>query len=49
MNEYSNAYHRTIIMKPVDVEDKTFIDFGKENNDKDPSFKLVIKVQKHFY
>ena len=29
-------------MKPVDVEDKTFIDFGKENNDKDPSFKLVI-------
>ena len=42
MNEYSNAYHRTIIMKPVDVEDKTFIDFGKENNDKDPSFKLVI-------
>ena len=27
-------------MKPIDVKDNTYIDFGKEVNDKDPKFKL---------
>ena len=27
-------------MKPVDFKDNTFIDFGKEVNDKDPKFKV---------
>ena len=27
-------------MKPVDVKDNTYIDFGKEVNDKDPKFKI---------
>ena len=36
VNEYNNTYHRTIKMKPVDVEDNTYIDFEKEVNDKDP-------------
>ena len=36
VNEYNNAYHRTINMKPVDVKDNTYIDFEKEVNDKDP-------------
>ena len=40
VNEYNNAYHRTIKMKPVDVEDKTYIDFEKEVNNKDPKFKV---------
>ena len=35
VDEYNNA-HRTIKMKPVDVEDNTYIDFEKEVNDKDP-------------
>ena len=38
--EYSNIYHRTIMMKPVDVKDNTYIDFKKEVNDKDPKFKV---------
>ena len=29
VNEYSNTYHRTIKMKPVDVRDNTYIDFEK--------------------
>ena len=29
VNEYNNTYHRTIKMKPVDVKDNTYIDFGK--------------------
>ena len=40
VDEYNNAYHRTIKMKPVDVNDNTNIDFGKEVNDKDPKFKV---------
>ena len=40
-NECSNTYHRTIKMKPADVKNNTYIDFGKEVNNKDP--KLVIK------
>ena len=30
VGEYNNAYHRTIKMKPVDVEDNTYINFRKE-------------------
>ena len=40
VNEYNNTYHRTIKMKPIDVKDNTYIDFGKEVNDKDPKFKV---------
>ena len=33
-----NTYHRTIKMKPIDVNDKIYIDSIKEINDKDPKF-----------
>ena len=39
VNEY-NMYHRTIKMKPIDVKDNTYINIGKEVNDKDPKFKV---------
>ena len=44
INEYNNTYHRTIKMKPINVKDKKYFDFDKENNDKHPkfNFKLVI-------
>ena len=32
-------------MKPVDVKDNTYIDFGKEVNDKDPKFKIGGQVR----
>ena len=35
VEEYNNTYHRTIKMNPIDVKDNTYIDFGKEVNDKD--------------
>ena len=35
VNEYNNTYHSNIKMKPVDVKSSTYIDFDKENNDKD--------------
>ena len=45
VNDYNNTYHRTIKMKLVDVKDKTYIDFGKEVNDKDPKFKVSDHVR----
>ena len=45
----SNACHRTIKIKPVDVNDNTYIDFNKEVNDKDPKFKVSDneRISKH--
>ena len=45
MNEYNNTYHRTIKIKPIDVKDNTYIDFGKEVNDKDPKFQVGDHVR----
>ena len=45
VGEYNNTYHRKIKMKPVDVEDNTYIDFKKEVNDKDPTFKVGDHVR----
>ena len=48
VNRYNNTY-RTIKMKPVDVKDNTYIDFGKESNDKDPKFKVgdLVSISKY--
>ena len=45
VDEYKNAYHGTIKMKPVDVKDTMYIDFEKEVNDKDPKFKVGDHVR----
>ena len=45
VGEYNNTYHRTIKIKPVDVKDNTSIDFKKEVNDKDPTFKVGDHVR----
>ena len=45
MGEYNNTYHRTIKMKPVDVEGNTYIDFKKEINDRDLKFKVRDHVR----
>ena len=29
VHKYNNKNHRTIKMKPIDVKDNTYIDFGK--------------------
>ena len=45
VNEYNNKKHRTTKMKPIDVKDNTYIDFGKEVNDNDPKFKVGDRVR----
>ena len=39
VHKYNNKKHRTIKMKPIDIEDNTYIDFGKEVNNNDPKLK----------
>ena len=45
VNEYNNAYHTAIKMKPIDVKDNTYINTDKETNDKDPKFKVGDRVR----
>ena len=49
INEYNNTYHRTIKMKPVDVNDNTYIDFEKKVNDKDTKYKVgdYVRISKY--
>ena len=53
VNECNNTYHRTIKIKPIDVKDNTYINIGKELNDKEPKFKVgdhvrISKYKKKF-
>ena len=45
VNESNNTYHRKIKMKPVDVKNNTYINAGKEVNNKDPKFKISDRVR----
>ena len=49
VNEYNNTYHRTIKKKPIDVKDNSYINIGKEANDKDPKFKVGDHVRMSKY
>ena len=45
VNKYNDVNHGTIQMKPIDVKDNTYIDFGKEVNDNDFKFKVGDHVR----
>ena len=45
VKKYSNTYHTSIKMKPVDIKDNTYIGFKKEVNDKNPKFKVGDRVR----
>ena len=49
VKKYNNTYHTSIKMKPTDDKGNTYIDFKKENNDKDPKFKVGdhVKLSKY--
>ena len=40
MNEHKSTYHKTIKLKPADVNPSIYIDLNKENNRKGPKFKV---------
>ena len=45
VSERDNIYHRTIKQKPADVNSSTSVDFGQENIEKDPKFKVAIHAR----
>ena len=45
VDEYNNTYHRTIKMKPKDVEDDSFAEYNEESNKEDPKFKVSDHVR----
>ena len=49
VDEYNNAYHKTIKINPIDVKDNTYIDFEKEVSDKDLKFKVgdYVRISKY--
>ena len=49
VDEYNNTKHRIIKMKPIDVKDNTYVDFGKNVNENDPKFKAGdhVKLSKY--
>ena len=46
---YNNTYHNTTKMKDVDVKSSTYINLSKENNNKDPIFKIgdIVLISKY--
>ena len=48
-NKYSNTYHSTIRMKPVDVKANIYFDSTKEINNKHPKFNIgdTVKILKY--
>ena len=45
LNKCNNTYHSTVKMKTVDVNSGIYIDFGIENNEKDPKLKVCDYVR----
>ena len=45
VNEYNNTYQRTIKMKSAYVTDNTYINIGKEINDKSPKLQVGDHVR----
>ena len=45
VNKYNNTYHSTMQMKLVDIKSSTCIGSSKENNEKDPKFKIAYTVR----
>ena len=46
VHKYNNTYHSAIKMKPANVKSNTYIYFSKENNNKDPKFKIgnIVRI-----
>ena len=45
VDQYSNAYHRTLKMKPVEANSGTSIDFDKKDNNEDPKLEAGDHVR----
>ena len=44
-DKYSNIYHNTIKMKPIDIKSNSYAEYNVDSNEKDPKFKIGNYVQ----
>ena len=44
-DKYNNTYHKTIKMKPINVEDDSFAEYNEQSNEKYPKFKVGDHVR----
>ena len=49
VKKYSNTYHSTIKMKPIDVKNNSFTKYNEESNEKDSKFKIKDHVRTSKY
>ena len=50
VDKYNNIYHRTIKMKPIDVQSDSYAEYNVDSNEKDPKFQVGdhVKISKTF-
>ena len=46
---YSNTYHKSIKMEPIDVKSDYFAEYSEESNGKDPKFRVgdYVRILKY--
>ena len=49
VDKYNNTYHKTIKMKPIDVESNYFAEYNEESNEKNPKYKVDGHVSISWY
>ena len=49
VNKYNNTCHSTIKIKLTNVKNNTYIDFGKESNDKEVGDHVMISKYKNIF
>ena len=45
VGKYNNTCHRTIKLKPIDVNSDSYAEYNVDSNDKDPKFKIGDHVR----
>ena len=45
VDKYTNAYHRTIKMKPIDVNPDSYAEYNVDSNEEDPKFQVGDHVR----
>ena len=45
VDNYNNAVHRTIKMKPINVTSDSYAEYNEDSNEKDPKFKVGDRVR----